>query len=399
LVQSLAAGDAKTALEAVDAAVGRGVGEVQLARAIVRFLRDLAVAHAAPGASSLIEGSEEERAEIAEIAEGLEAGRVRQMFDRMLRACEDLGQTQQPRMVLDLALIDVAAIETLVPLGTLMERLSTLEARLRAGGGGGTSAGGGGARSGSRGDGRARSGAQASPTTASPRTDSPMPEPPMTASPMTASPMTASPMPESPTTASPMTASPMTASPMTASPRTASPMPESPTTASPMTASPMTASPTTASPAPGTALAEGSGAHAQPSNPLRAWEAVIGALADAREFGLVTIYQTAKVLSWSEDEVAVGFPADGLTAEIASDKEKVASMKAFLEKRAGHPVSFQVKLLSEDEEAEAVSILEDAKRRADEETEAKRQEAKDHPITKVVLETFDASIKEIRTDV
>ncbi|MCB9559453.1 MAG: DNA polymerase III subunit gamma/tau [Kofleriaceae bacterium] len=154
LVGALAAGEAEGALVAVDQATDRGVDEVQLARAIVRYLRDLAVLQAAPGALALVDASDEERAELAEEAARLEPSRVKQMFERMLRACDDLGKTLQPRLVLDFALIDVATVEPLVPLGDLMARLGEMERRLggapagaRGGGGGGGGArapGGGG---------------------------------------------------------------------------------------------------------------------------------------------------------------------------------------------------------------------------------------------------------------
>src|SRR4029077_10431958 len=48
LVTALAAGDAGAALGAVEQAIERGVDEVQLARAIVRYLRDLSVLQVAP---------------------------------------------------------------------------------------------------------------------------------------------------------------------------------------------------------------------------------------------------------------------------------------------------------------------------------------------------------------
>src|SRR4029077_11551065 len=49
------------------------------------------------------------------------------------------GKTLQPRLVLDCALIDVATIEPLVPLGDLIDRLGALErAAARTGSGGGT---------------------------------------------------------------------------------------------------------------------------------------------------------------------------------------------------------------------------------------------------------------------
>lgn len=141
IVSALATGDAAAALAAAERAVERGVDEVQLARAIVRYLRDLAVLQAAPGATTLIEGSDDERRELATEAGQLDRARVTQMFERMLRACDDLGKTMQPRLALDLALIDVATTEPLVPLGDLIERLGDMERRLGGGGGGG---GGGG---------------------------------------------------------------------------------------------------------------------------------------------------------------------------------------------------------------------------------------------------------------
>src|SRR5262249_9811487 len=72
----------------------------------------------------------------------LPRSRVTQMFERMLRCCDELGKTLQPRLVLDCALIDVATVEPLGPLGDLIERLTEPEGRLagrpaRAGGGGG----------------------------------------------------------------------------------------------------------------------------------------------------------------------------------------------------------------------------------------------------------------------
>lgn len=119
LVDALAGGDARAALEAASAAEERGVDEVQLARAIVRYLRDLAVMQVASGSDALLDASAEERVELAEQAQALSRERVAQMFDRMVHACNDLGATQMPRLVLELALIDVAALEPVVPLSLI----------------------------------------------------------------------------------------------------------------------------------------------------------------------------------------------------------------------------------------------------------------------------------------
>jgi len=108
----------------------------QIARAIVRYLRDLSVLQVAPDRLELVDASDEERRELAAEAkrlQDLDRSRVTQMFERMLRCCDELGKTLQPRLVLDCALIDVATVEPLVPLGDLIERLGELEARISRG--------------------------------------------------------------------------------------------------------------------------------------------------------------------------------------------------------------------------------------------------------------------------
>ncbi len=134
LVRALAAGEAGEALGAVESAIERGVDEVQLARAIVRYLRDLSVLQVAPNRPELIDAADEERVELLNEAQTLDRSRVGQMFERMLRCCDELGKTLQPRLVLDCALIDVATVEPLLPLGDLIERLAELEGRLIRGG-------------------------------------------------------------------------------------------------------------------------------------------------------------------------------------------------------------------------------------------------------------------------
>src|SRR5262245_56106269 len=68
LVRALAGGDAGAALAAVESAIERGVDEIQLARAIVRYLRDLSVLQVAPDRPDLIDAADEERRELAEEA-------------------------------------------------------------------------------------------------------------------------------------------------------------------------------------------------------------------------------------------------------------------------------------------------------------------------------------------
>ena len=134
------------------------------------------------------------------------------------------------------------------------------------------------------------------------------------------------------------------------------------------------------------------------SGALGRWESVCQALEEAKEFGLMTVYQTAKVLCFDDTRVELGFPADGMTSEIATDKEKIARMRAFVCKHTGTELKFDVRLLNADQVADARSVIEDQKQRNADELVRRRDEAKEHPMTKKVLRTFGAAIKEIKVE-
>ncbi|HEU5060270.1 MAG TPA: hypothetical protein VFU21_27250, partial [Kofleriaceae bacterium] len=152
--------------------------------------------------------------------------------------------------------------------------------------------------------------------------------------------------------------------------------------------------PVVVSPAPGAP-----GAPAAPGDPLAAWEGVIAGLEEARELSLVSIYQHARILGWTDAAIEVGFPP-GMAGEMASEPDKVAAMRVFLGQRFGRQVGFAVKVIDQPGDAPAArSIIEAEADRRREESSRRQDEAREHPLTKVVLDTFGASIKEIKTDV
>lgn len=389
LVRALAGGEAGVALGAVESAIERGVDEVQLARAIVRYLRDLAVLQVAPNQRELIDASDEERTELAEEAGKLERSRVTQMFERMLRCCDELGKTLQPRLVLDCALIDVATVEPLVPLGDLIDRLGELEHRLSARGARSTGGGGGGV---------AR----------------PRPAPAPVASPPAAPVRTAS----APSTVTPVPASSSPSTPVHASAPT--PIRSEPST-------PISMQPSGPVPA-AHAVAAGSGPHDEPrgvapvpvppvaparaelalpanaTEALRAWNDVLGELEARKSFSLLGPFQHARVLKWTAELLELGFPVDVHSmGEMAADKDKLEEFRLILRELgpAQKAVRITVRLLDERESAAAGarSILETTRESSTQERSKREAEARAHPITKHVLQTFGAQIKEIKTDV
>ena len=496
LVESLARGDAGAALEVVDSAVARGLDEVQVARALTRVLHDIAVAQVD---AKIIEGSAEEQAELARLGRELQPERVRLMCDRIMRACQDLADSPEPRIVVDLALIDLAALDSVPPISELVDRLVELERRLASGSSGGP--GGGSKRAAPAARPPARAGAARSPS-APPSRSAPTPEPsaptppataaskpstaapgskPSTAAPgskpSTAAPgskpstaasdsataganpasaapaspaPTPSPTPGTPPSASatasaspaPLAGSPSRPSPVASAPEAASPVarpspvasaPEAtsaspaarpsraasapepaPASASPapkaVVASPAIAAPSPAaiaSPAPAavptpTETAAGSGKLSAPRDPLRAWADVMAALECARELTLLGWYEHAVVLKWDAASIELGFPAGAIVGDMASEPRNVEALRAFLGQHLGAPVTLTVRVLSAAERGaadSARSIVEAEADRRREESASRSREAREHPVTKMVLDTFGASIEEIKTDV
>jgi DNA polymerase-3 subunit gamma/tau len=406
LIRALASGDAGAALAAVESAIERGVDEVQLARAIVRYLRDLSVLQVAPGRRGLVDATDEELAELAAEAAALERSRITQMFERMLRCCDELGKTLQPRLVLDCALIDVATIEPLIPLGDLIDRLTELEGRL---------AGKPARTGGSGGGGKVRT---VMPPSSGPRSPA---TPIRTAAPGTlggperapgrpdevARAGSATPPPRRPDEAASAGSAGSTRSPEAA-------VPVASAAAGPVSMQP-SVQPSGPVPKPAS-VASGSGPHDQEAAPvargiavpgnaadsLRAWNAVLGELEALRKFSLLGPFQHARVMTWTADLLELGFPVDDhAMGEMA--KESTDELRAIL--RTLGPelthIRVAVRLLdqSESNTTGARSILEDTRERTSAERTKREAEARAHPITRHVLQTFGAQIKEIKTDV
>ena len=134
--------DVAATLRLLAAAVERGLDLGQLARAFLGLLRDIEVVARVGGGDlgDLIDATPDEiealRA-LAGTATGGAADRVPVLFDRWARAVEEAGKAAQPRLILEMAAVDLCQAEPLEPLGDLLDRLEALEGRLGGGGGGG----------------------------------------------------------------------------------------------------------------------------------------------------------------------------------------------------------------------------------------------------------------------
>lgn len=156
-------------------------------------------------------------------------------------------------------------------------------------------------------------------------------------------------------------------------------------------------------------VASGSGPQAipVPANPaeaLTAWARVIDYLEEQRKISLRGYFEFARVLKWTSSEIELGFASDADDArwagENASEPTSINEIKAVLAD-LGHKVKVSVRMLdaSETKDTGPRSIVESTRENKFAERNKREKEAREHPMTKHVLQTFGASIKEIKTDV
>ena len=137
---------------------------------------------------------------------------------------------------------------------------------------------------------------------------------------------------------------------------------------------------------------------------LAAWHLVLGQLEERRKFSLLGPFQHARVMMWTADQLVLGFPVDvHAMGEMAADNSKLEEFKQLLREMGPDMKNLRVsvKLLDERESAAsgARSVLETSQDQSRVERSKREAEAREHPITKHVLQTFGAQIKEIKTDV
>jgi hypothetical protein len=155
-------------------------------------------------------------------------------------------------------------------------------------------------------------------------------------------------------------------------------------------------------------VATGSGPQAIPlpansAEALAAWARVIDYLEEQRKISLRGYFEFARVLKWTATDVELGFAADDdskWAGENASEQVNINDIRAVLAD-LGHKVKVSVRMLdvSESKDGSARSIVESTRENKSAERTKREKEAREHPMTKHVLQTFGASIKEIKTDV
>jgi DNA polymerase-3 subunit gamma/tau len=324
---------AATALRLLAEAIGKGIDLVQLGRAFLGFIHDAEMMAILENPADLVDATAEEIVETRALGARAPRGLAGALFDRWARAVEEATKSQTPRLILEMALVDLCALEPLLPLGDLLARLEELETRLAEGGGP-----------------RPPGGRPSSEGGSGPRGTAAAPPAP----------------PQAPAARPP------------AGPR-AGPTPASP------------AAPPAPAPAPAPALAPVAAvSHPAPSNPTEAWNILRLRLQDRP--ALAAALDHAAVESWAPGRVSILLPDKILLDQTEKNRRFVEQALADL---AGAPVTFICKLggtvpsvVSSEVSREADIAERDRRLRVD--------EARKHPMIQKAQELFGVAPREIK---
>ncbi|MCK5800362.1 MAG: hypothetical protein KAI47_24395, partial [Deltaproteobacteria bacterium] len=122
--------DAATALGVVDDLFRDGHDLSQVAQAFTTHLRDLIVVASCADSAPLVDATEAELNDLRKQADQVDLSLLQQHFDRFAHAAEEIARSTFPRLLFEMALIELVNAEPLLPLGDLLARLETLERKL-----------------------------------------------------------------------------------------------------------------------------------------------------------------------------------------------------------------------------------------------------------------------------
>ncbi len=360
LASSILSKDIAGALAVLSDALTRGISEVQITRAIIRYLRDIYIACFVPKPQNILEGSDSELADIIQLAGSCENSVVQQVLERFVQAADALGRTDLPTIVLELAILEASVMETLVPLATLVDQVKHWQSS-------GSNYGGG---AGSNGSGRG--GGASAIVAKTPQSGN--------KNAVLANTRLEQHSPKVETIPS-LNSDNSTANSTIQSTAT---LQESTLRSSVVVAQSNTPSPLSVP----RSLQEY----------LKRWEDVLTALADAKKMSLYGLFEHARVQKWEGPAISLCYTADFRTmGELAKERDQTKAMEGFLQSQGIADAKLRIEIL-EDKAAAPPSVAESARKKDSETKELREKEIRNHPITQKALQVFGATIEEISTN-
>ncbi|MBN1947138.1 MAG: DNA polymerase III subunit gamma/tau [Bradymonadales bacterium] len=115
-----------TVLEVVNGAYRVGVNLVQMASDLLEHLRDLTVCAVSADPLRLAHLSDLEQQQLHALAALTDPTTLHRMFTILLAAVEDMSRSAYPKLVLEMALLRMTAIEPLQPVGAVIQRIEQI---------------------------------------------------------------------------------------------------------------------------------------------------------------------------------------------------------------------------------------------------------------------------------
>ncbi len=125
MLEAVHAHNAASMLEQAAQQLDAGNSPQQIARQMVRFLRNCLMARLAGAKSELLQVSDEERARAERIAAVFSEEDLTRFLNSMLRTFDDLGYRQEQRFHLELGLLKLVHMQRLLPFEELFRQLSS----------------------------------------------------------------------------------------------------------------------------------------------------------------------------------------------------------------------------------------------------------------------------------
>ena len=117
--------DAASMLQQAAQWMDAGNSPQQIARQMVRFLRNCLMARVAGAKSDLLQISDEERARAARVSEQFSEEDLTRFLNSMLRTFDDLGYRQEQRFHLEIGLLKLVHMQRLLPFEELFRQLTS----------------------------------------------------------------------------------------------------------------------------------------------------------------------------------------------------------------------------------------------------------------------------------
>jgi DNA polymerase-3 subunit gamma/tau len=123
LLESISENDSAAVLTGIDTLLNAGNSPSQLARQLVRYLRNTLMSKLGGESTELLQISGDERARVARTAMLFSEDDLARFLQIMLRSFDDLNYRQEPRFHLELGLLKLVHTQRLIPLEQLLSQL------------------------------------------------------------------------------------------------------------------------------------------------------------------------------------------------------------------------------------------------------------------------------------